>query len=363
MPNTTYFRGRVALAAILRALGIGAGDEVVLQAFTCVAVPEAVIAVGARAVWADVVPGGFTMDADSLRRSLTPATRAIVIQHTYGIPADMGPLMEVAREAGLPVVEDCCHTYSSRYRSEPVGGFGVASFYSYEWGKPIVAGLGGGVLVNDAALLARIIEDYDEYSEPSSLRLARIQATYYAYTLLFRPRIYWQLRSAFHKMGSAGIIESNYNPVGELLIASDFHLRMAPSLERRLKKKLTYEPAITAHSRKVASIYGSRIQSEAVVLPTVAPEKEIVYARFPLVAKDKPALLEAARKANVEMSSWYSTPVHPLEGASLAQVDYELGSCPNAESICDSVVTLPTHPGVGPHDVLRTIRFLNGRNS
>ncbi|HIE26284.1 TPA: hypothetical protein EYP66_03250, partial [Candidatus Poribacteria bacterium] len=85
----TFFRGRVALYAILKALNIGPGDEVATQAFTCVAVPEGIMASGARPVWVDIEVDGYNMDAEDLRRKLTLRTRAIIVQHTYGIPADM----------------------------------------------------------------------------------------------------------------------------------------------------------------------------------------------------------------------------------------------------------------------------------
>ena len=110
----TYFRGRVALAAILRGLGVKAGDEVALQAFTCVAVPEAIMSIGAIPVYVDVEPGGINMDAEDLARKIGAATRAIVIQHSFGLPADVAQLTSIARDNNLPLVEDCAHTIASR---------------------------------------------------------------------------------------------------------------------------------------------------------------------------------------------------------------------------------------------------------
>ncbi|HUQ48649.1 MAG TPA: DegT/DnrJ/EryC1/StrS family aminotransferase, partial [Gemmatimonadaceae bacterium] len=78
----TYFRGRVALAAILKALGVTTGDEVLLQAFTCVAVPEAIISIGAIPVYVDVEPGGINMDADDLSAKIGNATKAVIVQHS-----------------------------------------------------------------------------------------------------------------------------------------------------------------------------------------------------------------------------------------------------------------------------------------
>ena len=139
-----YFRGRVALYALLKALKVGKGDEVAMQAFTCVANPEAVMAIGALPIYVDVEVDGVNMDPGDLEGKITSRTRAIVIQHTFGIPADIAPLRAIAKRNNIPVIEDCCHTLASRYDGQTVGSFGIGSYYSFEWGKPLVAGIGGG---------------------------------------------------------------------------------------------------------------------------------------------------------------------------------------------------------------------------
>ena len=105
-----FLRGRVALAALLKALNIGKGCAVAIQAFTCSALAEAVLSVGATPVWVDIEPDSFTMDADDLAKKISPQTKAIVIQHSYGIPASMDELCALAVKHNIPVIEDCCHT-------------------------------------------------------------------------------------------------------------------------------------------------------------------------------------------------------------------------------------------------------------
>lgn len=357
--NLTYFRGRVALYAILKGLNIGAGDEVVIQAFTCLAVPEGVMASGARPVYVDIETAGFNMDPADLERKLTPQVRAIVVQHTYGIPADMRRIVSIAQERGIPIIEDCCHTLASTYKGRPVGSFGTGSFYSFEWGKPVVAGIGGSAVVNDPQLKERVKAQYEHYRYPGFVTLARIQLQYYAFKILYRPSLYWPVRSAFHRLGSLGLAESNYNPVGVDNIAEDFRLRMAPPLQRRLARQLTKLDDLTCHSQQIAKAYREQIRSAAVTHPVLPEGADPVFARYPLLARNKQRLLQAARKANVELAEWYATPVHPLTGDELRLVGYEPGSCPNAEARCGEVVTLPTHPAVGKKDIERIISFLN----
>lgn len=353
-----YYRGRVALYGLLRGLGIGRGDEVATQAFTCVAVPEGILASGATPVWVDIERDGFDIDADDLARRLTPATKAVVVQHTFGIPAALDPILEVARGHNIPVIEDCCHALASRSNGVPVGTFGVGAFYSFEWGKPIVAGVGGAAVVNDAALRDRVKADYGRFREPPAARVLRTQVQYAAFCALFRPSLYWQVRTAFHILSVLGAAEGNYNPLGAQA-APDFGWRMGAPLQRRLTRQLPTLDRRSDHSRRMAAIYRSGVTSPAFRHPVPPEGSDPVYARYPLLTDRKAEVLAAARKARVELADWYSTPIHPLEPEEWRSVGYEPGSCPNAESVAGRVVSLPTHLNTRPGDAERAAAFLN----
>lgn len=353
----TFFRGRVALAAILRALGIRSGDTVAIQAFTCIAVPEAIMAVGAKPIFIDVVPNGFTMDATDLERKITGDTRAIVVQHTFGIPTDMAKIVQVSQKYSIPVIEDCCHTLVSTYQGQEVGSFGIASFYSFEWGKPIVVGMGGSARINDEALEQEIIRHYSDYKYPDSANQYRLQLQYIAFSIMFRPSLYWPTRSLYHRLSALKIAKGSYNPVGE--VAEDFSLRMPLQLQHRLEHKLQYLNKHTSHSTWVVDEYRNRIQSTMITQAKIPGDSYVVFARYPLIVKEKEKCLNAARKAGVELADWYSTPIHPLGTQEWSLVHYQAGSCPNAEIMCQQVVTLPTHITVSQRDINRAVTFFN----
>lgn len=360
LSDLTYFRGRVALHAILKALNIGQGDQVATQAFTCIAVPESIMAVGARPVYIDIEPTGFNMDVGDLERKITLDTRAIIVQHTFGIPAEMDEIIEVAEKFGLPIIEDCCHTLNSTYHGKSVGSFGVASFYSFEWGKPIVVGIGGSAIINDEALRDKVYEQYDvAYRFPVTTNQIRLQLQYFAHHLLYRPILYWPVRSLYHLLGSIGVAESNYNPIQNGNVAEDFSLRMSAPLQERLTQKLQNVDKVTRHSQWVAREYQSRIKSPVVTHPELPEDSHTVFARYPLITQNKKDLLVAARKANVELAEWYSTPVHPLAQNDWTLIHYQAGSCPNVEKRCNQVVTLPTHLTVVQRDIDRAVNFFN----
>ncbi len=357
--DLTYFRGRVALYAILKALNIGPGDEIITQAFTCSAVPEGIIASGAIPVYADLPSTGFNMDINDLERKITEKTRAIIAQHTYGIPADMHGIADIAPRHDLPIIEDCCHTLNSKFAEKIVGSFGVASFYSYEWGKPIVVGLGGGAIVNKRELLTKMQEHYVHYQFPPSFNLLRIQLQYLAHRILYRPFLFWPTQSLYRWLGSLGAAEKNYTPIKENSISNDFSLKMSKHLQKRLIRKSTCFESFTRHNRWVTNQYRTGIDSSVVTCPAPSKDYDIIYARYPLLTKCKKEIISQACKANVELAEWYSGPIHPVPKKDWHLMHYEEGSCPNTEARCSEVVTLPTHKAVTKRDINRTIRFLN----
>jgi len=359
MYRLNYYRGRVALFALLKAMGIGTGDHVATQAFTCVAVPEAIKAAGATPIYVDIEPARFNIDASDLKRKFTSRTRAVVVQHTYGIPADIDRIIFVANDAGVPIIEDCCHTVASTYKGKPVGRFGVGSFYSFEWGKPLVVGIGGTAIVNEPSLRNELYEQYKGFLDPRKGSQLKLHLQYLAHRLLYRPWLYWPVRSLYHALGALGAAESNYHPISGGQTAKDFSLKMGKFLQRRLDKKLAKVDALTKRSREISAAYNSQINSVLVQHPVCPAGSDTVFARYPLIAKDKPALLAKACESGIELADWYATPIHPLGLKDLHLVHYEPGSCPEAEMRCDQVVTLPVHSGVSRRDTERAIRFLN----
>ena len=116
--------GTSALHLALLAAGVGAGDEVITVPFTFVASVAAIIYAGARPVLVDIDPRSFTMDPSAIEAAITPRTKAILPVHLYGQPADMDPIMEVARGHGLVVIEDAAQAHGAKYKGRPVGSIG-----------------------------------------------------------------------------------------------------------------------------------------------------------------------------------------------------------------------------------------------
>lgn len=141
--------GTLALELALYALGIGPGDEVIVPARTFIASASCVVARGAIPVVVDVDPVSQNLTAETVRAALTPKTRAIVAVHLAGWPCDMDPIMSLARDQGIRVVEDCAQAHGATYKDRPVGSFGDCAAFSFCQDKIMTTGGEGGMLVLD----------------------------------------------------------------------------------------------------------------------------------------------------------------------------------------------------------------------
>ena len=149
--------GTDALHLILRALGIGAGDEVILPANTFIATAQAVWCCGATPVLVDCDLATATIDPIAVAAAMTPRTKAIMPVHLYGQPADMDPLLALARTRGIHVIEDAAQAHGAAYRGRPCGSMGVAAGFSFYPGKNLGAyGDGGAITTSDDALAGEI---------------------------------------------------------------------------------------------------------------------------------------------------------------------------------------------------------------
>jgi perosamine synthetase len=144
--------GSAALDAAVAALGLGAGDEVILPALTIISCAAAIVRAGATPVVVDSDPGTWNMDVAQVAEKITPRTRAIMVVHIYGLPVDMQPILELASKHGLRIIEDAAEMHGQTYKGRSCGSFGDISTFSFYPNKPITTGEGGMIVTDDAAI-------------------------------------------------------------------------------------------------------------------------------------------------------------------------------------------------------------------
>lgn len=354
-----FQRGRIAHYAILRALGIGAGDEVIIQAFTCVAEPCPVLATGARPVYADI-DTTFNLDPSSVEERLTPRTRAIVVQHTFGIPADMDRLLRIAQARGIYVIEDCCHTVASSYCGTMVGHFGDAAFSAYRWGKPLVLGIGGTAVIHAEEPRKILQQIHKSSSMPGPWPTARMRLEYLLHQVLLRPSTFWLLRDGYRRLIKTGVVIPTFPKVelqGEL---SDLDKLMPRFHQRWLAKRINsvFEEDVQFRRRR-ASQYAAALQEMGWRTCQLDQRYDPVYLRYPFLASHKDKILQEARKHRVEFGDWFVSAVHPHSDSESEELGYRQGMCPVAERTAKEILTLPIYEKVRDRDVERSIDLLH----
>ncbi len=288
--------GTSAIHLALLAAGIGPGDEVITVPFTFVATVAAIENAGATPVLVDIDPRTFTLDVAQLQAAITPRTRAIVPVHLYGHPADMDPILAIARGAGVVVIEDAAQAHGAEYHGRRAGSMGAMACFSFYPGKNLGAyGEGGMVVTSDA-----------EYAR--TLRMLRD----------------WGAEKKYHH------------------VMKGYNFRLDGMQGAVLRVKLRHLEAWTEARRRVAGRYDALLAGAGVATPVAMPWARHVYHVYAIRTPERAAWQSALLAAGVHTGIHYPTPVHLLPA--YANLGGVAGQFPAAEAAANQVLSLPMFP-------------------
>jgi dTDP-4-amino-4,6-dideoxygalactose transaminase len=356
---TLFWKGRVAFYAILRALGVRPGDEVVVPAFTCVAVPNAIIYAGARPVYADI-DETFTPDPVAAAGAIGPRTRVVLAQSTFGLSSDIDALAALAAEHGAVVVDDCTHGFGGRYRDRPNGLAADVAFYSTQWSKPFSTGLGGIAVTTDPDLARELRALERSAREPRAREQAALCTMVWARERLATPRTIATGRTVYRALGRAGVVpgSSSRDELVGTSMSSSFFTRMSPAQGRIGVHRVSALDAKVDRRRAVAQGYSEWLDAHGGT-PAVEPPRMLhAFLRYPLRVREREAFAAEARRRRVDLGDWFVSPVHPLTG-DLSAWGYRGGTAPVAERIAGEIVNLPTDGGPGSAHMKSVIGLLD----
>ncbi len=288
--------GTAALQLALEALNIGPGDEAITVPNTFIATAEAISAVGARPVFVDVDPVSYTMDPAKAERAVTARTRALLPVHLYGQPADMDPLLAVARRCKLALVEDACQAHGAEYKGRKAGSLGTAGCFSFYPSKNLGGcGEGGAVVTNDLQLAERV-------------RLLR-------------------------NHGSVSKYEHRF---------PGYNFRMEGLQGAFLAVKLKHLDEWNERRRKLAKHYERLLSGSEVVTPVEMPYAEHVFHLYVIQADDREALRRQLADEGIETGVHYPIPLHLQEA--YGSLGYRQGDFPVCERLAQRILSLPMYP-------------------
>lgn len=346
--------GRSALYLILKSLGVGKGDEVALQAFNCVAVPNAVIWTGAKPKYIDI-DTTYNLDPEDLKSKIGKKVKAIIIQHTFGIPANTDAIKEIAKGKNIPLIEDCAHSLGLTVGGHKSGTLGDISFFSFGRDKILSSVFGGVILCSDKGLYSRIKKEIEKLSKPSLFWVAQQLFHPVAMTLIF-PTYESGLGKVilyfFQKIGflSRAVYKTEKSGGKPKYFPQKFPGPLASLVLNQLGKLERYNK----HRIKIASYYFKELRDSDYILPPQKPGS--IWLRFPARHPDAAKIFDFAKRRGVLLGDWYKGVLSP--SVELEKVFYERGLCPRAEEYAETIVNLPTYPTLAENDARRVITVL-----
>jgi dTDP-4-amino-4,6-dideoxygalactose transaminase len=352
----SFAGARVGLYGLLEALGIGAGDEVVLQVPTHVVVANAIRYTGATAVYADCDLSTYNIDLRRLERHITPRTRAIVLQHTFGIPVDLDAVLSITRRHGLLLVEDCVHALGATYRGRRVGSIGHAAIFSTEETKTISTTMGGMVVTDDPELAAKLAAFKARCAPPQRSLVTGYLVKLVTYHVLHEPYVHRLPRRLYELAGRR-------NPLPQATSPDEARGLRPEGYERRLSNaqaaiglsQLQGLEANLAHRRAIADLYARRLPELGYAVPRPPPGAVPAYVRFPVRTPARAAAI-AALAPHAVLGTWFTSVLEEAQASDA--VGYAPGSCPQAELAARELVNLPTHRRVRRADAEHIVAAL-----
>lgn len=353
--------GRSALYAALEAINIGAGDEVLLQTFTCAAVPNAVQWAGGLPIYVDIDEDTFNISVRDLEKKITAKSKAIIVQHTFGAPAELKKIAGLAKKHNLFLIEDCALSLGAKYDGRKVGAFGAISIFSFGRDKVISGVSGGMATTNDPELAARI---------------AKIQSR------SKMPNPAWTIRQLLHPILMNKLILPTYNmaQIGKLSLEALKAIKIIPMAVHKSEKLGEKEESMLGlmpnalavlalhqmkkldkfneHRAKIVRIYNQELaslKSKKFVLPKEVPGA--IWLRYNIKTPDAKAILKAARAKNIILGDWYRPSIAP-PGVSFAKMKYDPDTCPVAEHISRESINLPTGINIKEADAIKIASFI-----
>ena len=356
----SFNSGRSAFYAILKSLNLN-NNGVLLQAFTCNAVPNPILWAGLEPVYVDCDKDDFNIDIEDLKTKISPKTKVLVVQHTFGLPANMDEVNSIVRQNGLLLIEDCAHSLGAEFNDQKVGTFGKAAFFSFSRDKIISSVYGGIATTNDPSLAEKIQQAQDKFGMPSYLWIFQqllhpILLNYIIlpiYDFLDLGKIFLVLSQWLHILSKAVSWQEKRGQ------RPDYFPKALPNAQAMMAlNQFNKLEKFNKHRQEIADYYYENLKNTRFELPKQFSDRKNVFLRFTVKHKDAHEIIyEAWHKQNILLGDWYTTPIAPFD-TKIEEMKYISGSCKNAEELAKTTFNLPTHINISQKNAERIINFL-----
>jgi len=338
-----FASGREGLLALLQSIGGQPGGEIIVQAFTCQVLPNAIGAAGMTPVYAEIEPATLNLDPADVERKLSPKTKAILCQHTFGIPADTHRLRALCDRYGLLLIEDCAHIIPDAAGPVSIGRDGDVILLSFGRDKAISGITGGAILSRKPDLSIKLRAKEGSASNFSLIRIKR---------LLLYPLVY-SIARPLYGMGIGKVILVLARRIGALvpiLTKAEKQGTMEPTVHRMPNAccalalaEFKHLKEVNDHRRSLSKLYLEECANRKLqILKSI--HGDLPLQKFPLFVRGAEEIRRTLKKRNIHLHDGWTGCVICPPGSPLEEAHYVPGSDPKAESCAQMILSLPTHP-------------------
>lgn len=338
-----YWKGRVALYALLKAIGVNENDEVVLPGLTCVVVPNAIRYLNATPIYVDVSLQTCNTTFDAIVNAVSSKTKVIIVQNTFGLSSDIDRISSWAKNRGIITIEDCTHGFGGIYNGKPNGTYCDAAIYSTQWNKPFSSGIGGFSIVSNEDLVEKLVITNSELVQPTILESIELRLLQILNKYFLTDRSYWLLLNLYRWLSRIGIVigSSSSQEIEGITIPKNYfksssYVQIKEGLNSIKRLKLNIEIR-----RNNALKYTELLSKHGKYHVDKSLHYNHSFLKYPILLKNRAEFIKKAEQSHIKLGDWFVSPLHPAVAPFDSWMLNE-NNIPNAVFLANHLLNLPT---------------------
>ncbi len=338
-----YWKGRVALYALLKAMKVKKGDEVIIPGYTCVVVPNAIKYLGAKPVYVDIDKETLNTTLLKIKEAVTPKTKVIISQNTFGLSSEVEEIVAFARENKLWTIEDCTHGFGGTYKGKPNGTYCDAAFFSTQWNKPFSTGVGGFSIVNNSVLIPELINANSELIKPSKKEVLLLSGLLFAHKYFINSSTYWGLRKLYRWLSKYNFVlgSSEDKEITTANMPDDYFKDISKTQIRNGLKSINKLSLVLEKRKKNAKLFTDFLKKHHKYHVNESLHDNHSFLKYPVLVKNRKLFEERAQNKKIQLDNWFCSPIHPVE-KKFKLWDIEIDKIPLAYKVSMQIINLDT---------------------
>jgi dTDP-4-amino-4,6-dideoxygalactose transaminase len=338
-----YWKGRVALYTLLKAMGVKENDEVILPAFTCVVVPNAIIYLGAKPVYVDIDSSTYNARFEEIKKAVSAKTKVIICQNTFGLSSDIEEITTFAKAQNIFTIEDCTHGFGGYYNQKPNGSYCDAAFFSTQWNKPFSTGIGGFALINNPKLIEPIQIINQDLTSSSFTQCVSLKIQYFIREKFLNKHFYWLMVKFYRFLSRNNLVlgSSSGEEINSAKMPKNYFMNLSETQTKKGIATIAVGLNRRQNRQKNAQIYTTYLTAKNKNHVPHNLFENHSFLKYPLLVESREEVFRLAGKHKIPLGDWFNSPLHPVQ-KDFEKWQMDVANYPHAVFAGKHVINLPT---------------------